>query len=53
MLCTDPVELVAVRVFIAILKQAAQIIVFILVNITSSFVAEEDTISIDIWSYFN
>lgn len=53
MLCTDSVELVAVRVFIAILKQAARIIVFLLVNITSSFDAEEDTIYSDIWSYFN
>ncbi|KAH9774501.1 protein DETOXIFICATION 43 [Citrus sinensis] len=39
-----PVELAAVGVSIAIFNQASRITIFPLVNITTSFVAEEDTI---------
>lgn len=41
---TGPVELAAVGVSIAIFNQASRITIFPLVNITTSFVAEEDTI---------
>lgn len=40
---TGPVELAAVGVSIAIFNQASRITIFPLVNITTSFVAEEDT----------
>ncbi|KAK8614375.1 hypothetical protein V6N13_122735 [Hibiscus sabdariffa] len=40
-----PVELAAVRVSIAIFNQASRITIFPLVTITTSFVAEEDTLA--------
>lgn len=43
-LCTGPVELAAAGVSIALFNQASRITIFPLVSITTSFVAEEDTV---------
>ena len=43
--CTGPVEIAAVGVAIAIFNQASKVTIFPLVSITTSFVAEEDTIN--------
>jgi protein involved in sex pheromone biosynthesis len=42
---TGPVELAAVGVSIALFNQASRIAIFPLVSITTSFVAEEDTLN--------
>lgn len=44
-LCLGPVELAAAGVSIALFNQASRITIFPLVSITTSFVAEEDTIN--------
>lgn len=41
---TGPVEIAAVGVSIAIFNQVSKVAIFPLVNITTSFVAEEDTV---------
>jgi hypothetical protein len=43
-LCAGPVELAAAGVSIALFNQASRITIFPLVSITTSFVAEEDTV---------
>ena len=43
-MCLGPVELAAAGVSIALFNQASRITIFPLVSITTSFVAEEDTI---------
>ena len=43
--CTGPVELAAAGVSIALFNQASRITIFPLVSITTSFVAEEDTVA--------
>lgn len=43
-LCTGSVEIAAVGVSIAIINQVSKVAIFPLVNITTSFVAEEDTV---------
>jgi hypothetical protein len=43
-MCLGPVELAAAGVSIAVVNQASRITIFPLVSITTSFVAEEDTI---------
>ncbi|WJX18463.1 hypothetical protein P8452_08259 [Trifolium repens] len=43
-MCLGPVELAAAGVSIAVFNQASRITIFPLVSITTSFVAEEDTI---------
>lgn len=43
--CSGPVELAAVGVSIALFNQVSRIAIFPLVSITTSFVAEEDTIT--------
>jgi len=42
--CAGPVEIAAVGVSIAIFNQASKVAIFPLVSITTSFVAEEETI---------
>lgn len=42
-MCLGPVELAAAGVSIAVFNQASRITIFPLVSITTSFVAEEDT----------
>jgi len=42
--CAGPVEIAAVGVSIAIFNQASKVTIFPLVSITTSFVAEEETI---------
>lgn len=42
---TGPVELAAVGISIAIFNQVSKIAIFPLVSVTTSFVAEEDTIA--------
>lgn len=44
-MCLGPVELAAAGVSIAVFNQASRITIFPLVSITTSFVAEEDTIA--------
>lgn len=44
-ICVGPVELAAVGVSIAIFNQASRITIFPLVSITTSFVAEEETLN--------
>lgn len=43
--CSGPVELAAAGVSIALFNQASRITIFPLVSITTSFVAEEDTVA--------
>jgi len=43
-MCSGPVELAAAGVSIALFNQASRITIFPLVSITTSFVAEEDTL---------
>src|ERR1044072_1316940 len=43
-MCIGPVELAAAGVAVALFNQASRITIFPLVSITTSFVAEEDTI---------
>lgn len=43
-MCSGPVELAAAGVSISLLNQASRITIFPLVSITTSFVAEEDTL---------
>jgi len=44
LICSGPVELAAAGVSIALFNQASRITIFPLVSITTSFVAEEDTL---------
>lgn len=45
MFVTGPVELAAVGVSIAVFNQASRLAIFLLVSVTTSFVAEEDTVA--------